>query len=333
MTQNQLIVNQRRSLLIFAERHGVNKACNTFGLSRTTFYKIKKQFIQTGSLEPKIRRKPRMPNETSISKKKILLSLVKEHPLWGAPRLAYALRQKGIQITHQGIWYCLKRFGLNKRFKRLVYIEKLNDQKQPITERSIRLVKKQLSDIKRGYWPGHIVALDTFYVGNIKGVGRIYQMTGIDLCSRFGWADLYTNKEQVSSMNFVETCLLPKFFHNNVDLESVLTDNGSEFIGSKFKQMLGDYNIQHHRIPAGKPMLNGYCERFQRTIYEELYRPIFRKKFFYKLDDLNQELQKYLVFYNFERPHFGLNSLGAIPVNVFKSNINFLRHRFQKLLT
>ena len=232
-----------------------------------------------------------------------------------------------------GIWKTLKRFGLNRRFKRLIYIERLRQLNQPLTQRSLRSLKCQFHTIKHGLWPGHIVALDTFYVGNLKGVGRIYQLTGIDLCSRFGWAKLYISKQQADSVDFVEQLLLPKFFHNGVAIESVLTDNGTEFTGSKFCQMLIDYDIRHHRIPAGKPLYNGYCERFQRTIYEEFYQKAFRESFFKSLNQLQENLDQYLVFYNFQRVHFGVIKTGAIPGDVLKSKSSFLRQRFHELST
>lgn len=333
MTQQEVIAKTRRSLLIYAERNGITTACRAFNVSRTTFYKIKKQFIDTGNLEPQSRRKPRMPTETCLSKKKLILKYVQEHPADGPGRIAYALRQAGIGITHQAVWYCLRRFGLNKRFQRLIYLEKLKELRQPLTEKTLRMVKRKMTTIQHGQWPGHILALDTFFVGHIKGVGRIYQMTGIDLCSRYGWAKLYTNKEQTASADFLERYLLPKFFYNNIDVEQVLTDNGTEFTGRKFKEVIDSYEIKHIRIPAGQPICNGYCERFQRTILEELYQKIFRTKIFKNLDELTQELEKYLVFYNFERPHFGLHPDGVKPIEAFKSKVSFVRHRFHKLLT
>ena len=333
MTQQQLIVNSRRNLLISSQRQGIAGACKIFGVSRTTFYKIKKQFVETGSLEPRVRRKPRMPNETSLSKKKLLLDLIKERPNWGIDRYSYAFRQKGISFARYGIYASLRRFGLSRRFQRLIYVETLKSNNQPVTERNIKKLKKHFQTIQHGQWPGHIVALDTFLVGHLKGVGRIYQVTGIDLCSRYGWAQLYTSKGQVDTINFVEQILVPKFFNNNIDIESILTDNGSEFIGHKFTQMLQDYDIRHIRIKPGKPILNGYCERFQRTILEEFYQPEFRKTFFKSLQTLQEALDEYLVYYNFERAHFGLDKLGEIPINIFKSKISTLRHRFQNLLT
>lgn len=273
-----------------------------------------------------------MPNETSLSKKKMLLEFIRKHPTRGPKYFAYLFKQQGISIAQSCIWYHLKRYGLHKKYQRLVYLEKLRGQNQPLTERSLQIVKRKCYKAKEGLWPGHIVGLDTFYVGNIKGVGRIYQQTGIDLCSRFGWAKLYTTKDHTASVDFAEKALIPKFFDNGVEIESVLTDNGSEYVNSHFKSMLADYDIKHHRIPKGKPMLNGCCERFQRTIYEELYQRIFRIKFFKNLAALQQELDKYLVYYNFERPHFGIIKTGALPIDAFKSRCSFLRQSFSKIV-
>ena len=333
MTQNQLIEKQRRFLLIYAERKGVSQACKAFGVSRTTFYKIKTRFLETGSIAPKPKRRPRMPNEIALSKKKLLLELVKQYPMRGPKFYAYCFRERGIEIVSTCLWYHLRRFGLNHRYKRLVYLEKLRHKGQPLTERTLKEVRHHCQTIQRGLWPGHIVALDTFFVGSLKGVGRIYQVTGIDLCSRFGWARLYTNKGHDSTTDFVENQLLPKFYDNHVDCEAVLTDNGTEFTGSKFQQLLADYEIQHHRIPPGKPIYNGYCERFQRTIFEEFYQKVFREKFFRRTEALQEELDRYLVYYNFKRPHFGISPKGTIPMDCFKSKRAFLRQRFQKLLT
>lgn len=333
MTQEQVIANQRRKLLIFAEHHGISKACTVFGVSRTTFYKIKKQLIKTGSLEPRIRRKPKMPNEIALSKRKLLLRFLKERPTRGPRFYAGEFKKQGIYVPQSTIWYCLKRLGLNNRYKRLVYLEQLKLKGQPVTEKALRNIQRHCEKIKHGLWPGHIVAIDTFFVGHLKGVGRIYQITGIDLCSRYGWAQLYLNKEHTSAIDFVEQHLIPKFFHNGVDLETILSDNGKEFTAHKFKQVVADYDIKQYYIRKRTPLLNGYCERFQRTILEEFYQVVFRKRFFTTLSELNEELQKYLVYYNFERLHFGLDKNGALPIDAFKAKYSFLRQRFQNLLT
>lgn len=333
MTQEELIINSRRNLLIHAERNGVSKACEAFGVSRTSYYKYKEQFAKTGSLAPKVRRRPRMPNELSLSKKKLLLQFVQEDPSGSPQRYAYRFRTVGIQISQQCVWARLRRFGLNHKYQRLVYLEQLRNQSQPLTERNLRTIKRRCTKIREGLWPGHTIAIDTFYVGHLKGVGRIYQMTGLDLCSRFGWAKLYLFKDQSASSDFVENTLIPKFFHNGVEIESILSDNGSEFTGSRFQRMLGDYDIKHHRIPPGKPIFNAYCERFQRIIFEEFYQVAFRKQFFKTLEELQNSLDQYLVHYNFNRIHFGVVKSGALPIDVLRAKSSVLHQRFQKLST
>jgi len=333
MTQIELIINGRKNLLIYAERHGVSKACKTFGVSRTTYYKLKEQFLKTGTLAPRVRSRPRMPNEMSLSKKKMLLKFVQEDPSGSPLRYAYKFRTQGISVSHTCIWYHLKRFGLNKRYKRLVYLEHLKQKGQPLTERSLHAVKKRCNKLKEGLWPGHVVGIDTFYVGNLKGIGRIYQLTGIDLFSRYGWAKIYCFKDQSSSIDFIENILIPKFFYNGIEIESILSDNGTEFTGSKFRQLLMDYDIKHHRIPPGKPIFNAVCERFQRIILEEFYQVAFRKYFFNSLHELQNKLDEYLFYYNFNRIHFGVVNSGSTPIDILKSKRSFLQQRFQKLLT
>lgn len=333
MTTEETIINTRRSLLVYAERHGVSQACRIFGISRTSYYKLKAQVVKTGSIAPVVRHSPKMPNAVALSKKKLLLSLVQAHPGWGPQRLADAFRSEGIDISPVCLWRHLKRFGLNRRFRRLVYLERLRGLHQPVTERSLRQLKRHSARILRGLWPGHVVALDSFYVGHLKGVGRIYQLSGIDLCSRYGWAKLYTANNQLAAIDFVEQTLIPKFFANGVVLESVLTDNGSEFIGHQFQRLLAQYDVQHQRIPPGKPMLNGYCERFQRTLLEEFYQPIFRTVIFRDLPRLQEKLNAFLEYYNFRRVHFGLQPRGAVPIDVFKAKTTVVRERFHKLLT
>ena len=333
MTHEQLIINHRKNLLVYANLHGISKACEAFGVSRTTFYKLKKQLLKTGSLAPKIRAKPYMPNETKLSRKKALLNMVKEYPMEGPARYSFKFREQGIHFPIGTIWYILRKWDLSKKYKRLIYLEQLNLKDQPLTERTLKEIRYECKKVKKGLWPGHIVAIDTFYVGNLKGVGRIYQLTGIDLCSRFGLAKLYTTKDQTASIDFTENVLIPGFYQNKVDINSILSDNGSEFIGSRFTNMLKDYEIQHYRIEPGKPMFNGCCERFQRTIYEEFYQTVFRKKFFSSLDELQKDLNQYLAYYNFKRPHFGVVKSGAKPIDVLLERNSVLQRRFQKLLT
>lgn len=332
MTTQELIAENRRSLIIYAQRCGsISRACQSFGVSRTTFYKIKEQYLKTGSLAPRIRRKAKVPHETSLTKKKLLLKLVYEHPSWGPEKYSYELRKNNICFRPWAVWYTLRRFDLNNKWKRFVYIEQLKAQDQPLTERTLRTVRKGLDKKYKGLWPGHTVSVDTFYVGCLKGVGRIYQITGLDLASRFGFAKLYLANDQVATTDFIENKVIPAFFNNGLAIDRVLSDNGSEYTGRLFNKCLQDYEIRHVHIPPGKPVCNAYVERFQRTVNEEFYQKAFRTQLFKTLDQLQSELDKYLMYYNFERPHFGVNPQGAIPVDILKTRRTVLDQRFKEL--
>jgi transposase InsO family protein len=274
-----------------------------------------------------------MPNQTSLAKKKLLLKIIFEHPSWGPSRLSFELRQHSISLTPWTVWYTLRRFGLQTRWKRLLYLEALRHTNQPLTERTLRTTQRRLQKQYQGFWPGHLVSLDTFYVGCLKGVGRIYQVTGIDIASRFGLARLYTHNDQRATMHFVENTLIPILYHNGVSIERMLTDNGSEYTGSLFNRCLSDYEISHVYIPKGRPACNGYVERFQRTLYEEFYQKVFRCTVYADLPQLQKDLDDYLIYYNFQRPHFGLDPNGALPIDVLKTKKTVLQQRFSDLVS
>jgi transposase InsO family protein len=331
MTHTDSIIRIRKSLLVYGEKHGVTAACQAFSVSRTTYYKFKERFLMSGTVAPLMRRSPRMPNEIVRNKRELLLKYIQQFPMRGPRYYAILFRKEGISVSHVAVWRYLQRAGMGTRFKRLIYLETTSKEHQPVTERSLKRFKTHAAKVPHGLWPGHRVALDTFHVGTLKGVGRIYQITGIDLCSRFAWAKLYTHCDHSVTTDFVERTLVPIFFKNRVPIEAMVTDNGTEYVNKPFTRLLQDYDIRHRRIPPGKPVFNTFCERVQRTINEEFYQRILRIKFFTSLDQLQNDLNEYLAFYNFERFHFGLSPKGAIPADVFTAKRSFLRLRFKDL--
>ena len=108
-------------------------------------------------------------------------------------------------------------------------------------------------------YPGHIVGMDVFYVGTLKGVGRIFQVTAIDTCSSYGWAKLYTDKSALSACDF----MMHVFNHSqNIPLETVLTDNGLEFTthhaskNHSFERLLSELDIKHRLTKVRHPWTN-----------------------------------------------------------------------------
>lgn len=76
-------------------------------------------------------------------------------------------------------------------------------------------------------YPGQVVSQDTFYLGCIKGIGRIYHQVAGDCFSSFSAAQIYPDKTAKSSSDFVENHLVKKFAP--VKIGRLLTDCGAEF--------------------------------------------------------------------------------------------------------
>jgi transposase InsO family protein len=76
-----------------------------------------------------------------------------------------------------------------------------------------------------------LVAIDTFLVGSLKGVGKVYLQTVIDCFSRFAFGRLYTSKLPVTAVHVLNNDVLPFFDAHAVRVETVLSDNGLEYCG------------------------------------------------------------------------------------------------------
>lgn len=169
--------------------------------------------------------------------------------------------------------------------------------------------------------PGYLGAQDTFYVGTLKGVGRIYQQTFIDTYSRVAAAKLYDRKNALVAAEMLNDRVLPFFEQEDVRLLRLLTDRGSEYCGNvqhhEFELYLAIEDIDHTKTKAKSPQTNGICERFQRTMLEEFYQVAFRKKVYTTLADLQSDVDAWLRYYNEERPHSGRYCYGKTPMQTW----------------
>jgi hypothetical protein len=80
--------------------------------------------------------------------------------------------------------------------------------------------------------PGYCGAQDTFYVGNLKGVGRVYQQTFIDTYAKVACAKLYDRKSPITAADLLNDRVIPLFDSHDVKLQRILTDRGSKYIGN-----------------------------------------------------------------------------------------------------
>src|SRR4026209_1028722 len=169
--------------------------------------------------------------------------------------------------------------------------------------------------------PGYLGAQDTFYVGTLKGVGRIYQQTFIDTYSKVAQAKLYDRKNALVAADMLNDRVLPLFEQQGVRLLRILTDRGSEYCGNieqhEFELYPAVENIDHSKTKARSPQTNGICERFHRTVQDEFYAVAFRKKLYTSIEEMQTDLNVWINQYNEDRTHSGKYCFGKTPMETF----------------
>jgi transposase InsO family protein len=178
---------------------------------------------------------------------------------------------------------------------------------------------------------GYLGAQDTYYVGNIKGVGRIYQQTFIDTYSSVAMAKVYTSKHPINSADFLNDRVIPFFDEKGVHLQRILTDRGTEYCGNptthEYQLFLALNDIEHTRTRAMRPQSNGICERFHKTVGDEFYSIAFRRKIYLTLDEIQKDLDTWMERYNTERTHQGKRCLGRTPMDTFTDNMPLAKRK------
>jgi len=321
------IIKHKAGLLNLAEELGnVSKACKIMGFSRDTFYRYQ-ELAQDGGVEALIdrsKRKPNVKNRVDEAVEKAVLDYAINQPAHGQHRTSNELRKQGIFVSGSGVRSIWVRHGVENFKKRLHALEaKVASEGILLTESQIAaLERKKLDDEACGeietHHPGYLGSQDTFYVGNLKGVGRIYQQTFVDTYSKVAFAKLYTSKTPITSADILNDRVLPFFSQHDLPMLRILTDRGTEYCGRMdqhdYQLYLAINDIDHTKTKAQSPQTNGICERFHKTILQEFYQVTFRKKLYVTLDELQKDLDEWIKYYNNERTHQGKMCCGRTPL-------------------
>ena len=329
------IIKHKAGLLNLAEELGnISKACKVMGVSRDTFYRYQELADKGGvdALINKSRKVPNIKNRVDESTEKSVVAYAIDYPAHGQHRTSNELRKKGIFISGSGVRSIWLRNNLENFKKRLKALEEQVANKGIILsdEQISALEKKKQDDIACGEietaHPGYLGSQDTFYVGNLKGVGRIYQQTFIDTYSKVAFAKLYTTKTPITAADMLNDKVLPYFEEQELPMLRILTDRGTEYCGRveqhDFQLYLAVNNIDHTKTKAMHPQTNGICERFHKTILNEFYQITFRKKLYSSLDELQKDLDEWMNYYNNERTHQGKMCCGRTPVETLMDGKN-----------
>ena len=345
MNLNQKIIRPKIGLLELAKKLGnVSTACKTMGYSRDSYYRFKELYEQGGeeALYELSRKKPILANRVEAHIEKAVVEMAISYPAYGQLRVSNELKKQGVLVSPGGVRSIWLRNDLNNLKKRLTALEaKMAQDGILLTEAQLSALENKKSmqeahgEIETVH-PGYLGCQDTYYVGNFKGIGKVYGQTYIDSYTRVAEAKLYTEKTAITSADILNDRVLPWYEEQGVPILRIMTDTGTEYKGTiehhAYELFLSIEGIEHTVTKAYSPQTNGMCERFHKTMKTEFYDTAMRKKIYTSLEELQRDLDKCLYEYNYERSHSGKYCYGKTPMQTFIDSKHLALEKNNELL-
>ncbi len=336
MNAKTRIAHQRLSLLELAQNLGnVAEACRQRDVSRTQFYEYKRRF-QTHGLAglkdlPPIHRSH--PQTTPVEVVDKLLALSIDSPTRGCNWLHDRLQLEGISVSAPTIQGILNKHSMGSRYDRLLKLEaRAVEQEIELTPQQVAWIEKANPAFRERHVessrPGELLSQDTFYVGRLKGVGKVYLHAVVDTFSSYAFGYLHTSKQPEAAALVVHNDVMPFYQAHDLTIGAILTDNGREFCGTEthpYELYLSLNEIEHRRTKVRSPQTNGFIERFNRTVLDEFFRIVFRTTFYESVETLQADFDAWLVTYNTERPHQGYRNMGRRPIETIMLYLETVR--------
>jgi len=233
-----------------------------------------------------------------------ILALSLEHPTWGCNKLCDSLALEGIKISYPTIQNILNKHEMGTRYERLLKLEERSLEHQiEMSPEQVAWIEKANPCFRERHIessrPGEVLSQDTFYVGVLKGVGRVYLHAVVDTYGSYAFGFLHTTKQPEAAVAVVHNDVLPFYEERGLPVDAILTDNGREFCGKDthpYELYLELNDIEHRKTHVRRPQTNGFVERFNRTVLDEFFRIAFRTKLYETVEVLQLDLDAWLVY-------------------------------------
>jgi len=259
-----------------------------------------------------------------------LLALSLDHPAWGCVRLSAMLKLEGVSVSSPTVQNILIKHGLGSRYERLLRLEEqvagapieLSPEQVALIEKANPAFAERHVESSR---PGELLCQDLFYVGELKGVGKVYLDAVVDTYGSYAFGFLHTNKLPEAAVAVLHNDALPFYEDRGIAVDAVLTDNGREYCGTPahpYELYLALSDIEHRKTRVKHPWTNGFVERFHRTARDECFRTAFRTRFYESVDALQADFDAWLRHYNEERPHLGYRNHGRRPLDTVNEHLS-----------
>jgi len=327
------LAKYRLSVIELAASLGnITEACRQRGMARQNFYEWKRRFQLQGfeglkDLPPIHKTHPQTTPPEVVER---MIELAFQHPSYGCNRLESLLALEGRRVSYVTIQKILNEHGLGTRHDRWLALEKKNAETPiELTAEQMVWLEKQNPCYRERHVessrPGELLSQDTFFVGHLKGIGKVYLHTIVDTFGSYAFGFLHAGKQPEAAVAALHNEALPFYREHNLTVSAVLTDNGREFCGTDahpFELYLALNDIEHRRTKVRSPQTNGFVERFHRTVLEEFFEVKMRERFYESVEALQEDLDSWMEYYNKERPHLGYRNLGRRPYDTVMQFVN-----------
>ncbi|MGS0679895.1 helix-turn-helix domain-containing protein [Shewanella sp. 125m-7] len=327
--KNNEIRSKLALLQLATELGSISKACEIMGYSRDSYYRFKKQYEAVGErgLKNLSRKKPAIKNRMSQEVEEQVIEIALDYPNYGQAKVAELLTARGCCISASGVRTIWLRHNLETKKNRLLALHTKLKQDQllrPIEQQHIEQIYK-LDPNDPNFeclYPGDICVQDTYELGLVTPLGQLYLHSFVDGYSQYAIAVVMEDNSSTAVVTFLKEFVLPWYRDNNIEINSILTDRGSEFSERKspeFSLALIENRINHIQMRAyNGPVVNGLAARFQTFSYNEFFEPYLKRHNVTSLAQLNDEFTHWLANYNQQQPLSGRYTLGKTAAEVLR---------------